>query len=89
MFHYFESVIRYRSQRHSTRSHEDLRQPLGTILEVPRAIKLPGTTYRFLELIEVLCKLMYVPDVNPRDIPGDTRGASVDPETRSYPLRTA
>ena len=37
----------------------------------------------FLELMEVQCKLLYIPDIDLRDTPGDTRGASVDPETRT------
>jgi hypothetical protein len=73
----------------SIRSPEDIWLPLGTVREVPGARKLPGSNYTFLELMEVLCKLMYIPDINPRNTQGDTRGASVDPETRSWPLRTA
>jgi hypothetical protein len=49
---------------------------------------LPGLTHMFLELIEVLCKPMYISYLNPRGSQGDTRDASFDPETRSCPLGT-
>jgi rRNA pseudouridine-1189 N-methylase Emg1 (Nep1/Mra1 family) len=46
--------------------------PLGTVSEVPGATKLPRMTYTFLGLMKVLCKLVYIPDINLRDTPGDT-----------------
>jgi rRNA pseudouridine-1189 N-methylase Emg1 (Nep1/Mra1 family) len=46
--------------------------PLGTVSEVPGATKLPKMTYTFLGLMKVLCKLVYIPDINLRDTLGDT-----------------